>query len=341
MTRPTISSIAKTLGVSKMTISRVINNQPGVSAELREQINRIIEEVGYTPSLTARSLAKGKSGIIGVFVPAIVSEWITPLLLGINEEAFASGFQMLVRSTGHGKSLPRNAPELITGNDLIDGLIIISWRVPVNFALEMVSKNVPVIIVDGFIRSPKVSWVSCADREGMINAVEHLVNLGHQKIAFIGGGTQAYLARERLSGFTEGMARMKTAIGDNSIIHSDFTLETGRDCAYKLLNSPDRPTAIIAVNDPVAIGVIQVAHELGIEIPGELSVIGIDDTLAQTSVPPLTSVLRDYQGMGKAAMRLLSDQISGRVLLGTVTQMDLGTSLTIRKTTAQAFSKPA
>ena len=129
---------------------------------------------------------------------------------------------------------------------------------------------------------------------------------------------------------------MKTAIGDLSIIHSDFTLETGRECAYKLLNSPNRPTAIIAVNDPVAIGVIQVAHELGIDIPAELSVIGIDDTLAQTSVPPLTSVLRDYQGMGRAAMRLLSDQLSGKTLLGTVTQMDLGTSLTIRKTTANA-----
>lgn len=336
MTRPTITTIAKTLGVSKMTVSRVVNRQPGVSDSLRAKIEKMIEELGYTPSLSARSLAKGKSNLVGVLVPSIVSEWITPLLLGISEEATARGFQILVRSTGTGKTLTRNAPELLSGTEVVDGLIIISWRVPAAFAIDMLASNKPAIIVDGFTRSPKVSWVSCTDREGSLQAVEHLVSLGHRKIAFIGGGEQAYLACERLAGFKEGVARANLSDADISILHSDFTLEAGRLCAEKLLAGSDRPTAILAVNDPVALGVIQIAHELDIDVPQDLSVIGFDDTLAHTAVPPLTSILRDYQRMGKAAMRLITDQLLNQVIPGTITQMELQTRLTVRKSTARA-----
>lgn len=334
MARPTITTLAESLGVSKMTISRVINNQPGVSEELRQRIQEKIDELGYVPSAQARSLATGKSNLIGVIVPAIVSEWITPLLLGVSEEAGRHGYQMLVISTGVSLNSAHSSPAWAAGSDLADGLIVASWRVPLAAVQKMVKHGTPVVVVDGFTRSNKISWVSAGDREGVVDAVRHLAGLGHRRIAFIGGGEEAYLAKQRLAGFQDGMRQAQIPLDESLLVHSDFTVETGYQRAMQLLGQPRPPTAILAASDPVALGVSQAAHELGIHIPEDLSVVGFDDTLAAACAPPLTTVQRDYTAMGRAAMNLLNEQLSGRLKEGTVTQMDLPTRLVIRKSTA-------
>ena len=334
MTRPTITTLAESLGVSKMTISRVINKQPGVSEELRQRIQEKIDELGYIPSAQARSLASGKSNLIGVLVPAVVSEWITPLLLGVSEEANRHGYQMLIISTGLSGNSSHAAPVWAAGSDLADGLIVASWRVPITAVQKMVKRGTPVVVVDGFTRSNKVSWVSAGDREGAVEAIRHLAELGHRRIAFIGGGEEAYLAKQRLAGFLDGMRQAQTPVDEALIVHSNFTVETGYRCAMNLLKSPESPTAILAASDPVALGISQAAHELGIHIPEDLSVVGFDDTLALACAPPLTTVMRDYTAMGRAAMHLLNEQLSGRLKEGTVTQMDLPTHLVVRKSTA-------
>jgi len=340
MARPTISTIAAALGVSKMTVSRVLNNQPGFSAGLRQQILQRIEELNYVPSAQARSLALGQSNLVGVIVPAIVSEWITPLLFGVSEEASASGRQMLVITTGVGDTTARGTPAWAAGGDLVDGMIIASWSVPIQYTQKVAVRGIPVVVVDGYVRSKKVPWVSAADRDGAAEAIQHLAGLGHRRIAFIGGGEEAYLARQRLAGFLDGMSSAQIPVQEGLIVHSDFTLGSGRQRAMELLDRPDRPTAILAVSDPVALGVSQVAHELGCRIPDDLSIIGFDDTLAQTATPPLTSVVRDYTAMGRAAMHLLAEQLSGQLKPGTVTQMDLPTYLVVRKSTAPARPVP-
>src|SRR3990172_12467415 len=166
MSRPTIAEIARRAGVSKMTVSRVINDRPGVSPKLRARVQRLIARMGYVPSAAARSLSMGRSDAIGMFVPDIISEWITPLILGVGEAAAALGFQLLLRTTGRGAAFAPNAHELLIRSEMVSGLIGASWRVPITFAQEMARHGTPIVVIDGYARPNDVLWVSATDRAG-------------------------------------------------------------------------------------------------------------------------------------------------------------------------------
>ena len=199
--RVTIGRVAERARVSKMTVSRVINQRPGVAPRLRARVQRVIDELGYVPSARARSLAIGRGNVIGLILPDIVSEWTTPLLLGVGEAAEALGFQMLVRTTGRGQTYTSDAPDLLTGSDLAEGVIVNSWRVPLAFAQRVAGRGGAIVVIDGYARAADVPWVSATDRAGACEAVLYLASLGHRRIGFIGGGREPYLAQERLSGF--------------------------------------------------------------------------------------------------------------------------------------------
>lgn len=334
MPRITISTIAKKLGVSKMTVSRVINDRPGVSSELRARILQVIEEMDYLPSITARNLALGRTHLISVLVPDMVSEWIAPLLLGIGAEAEDSGFRVLVRSTGRGIALGPNKPNLFVESELADGLIVASWWVPMAYTENLVRHSKPLVLIDGYVRPNHVTWVSSTYREGAKEIVKHLAELGHRRIAFISGGSQAYIAQQQLAGFLEGMQLCGLSTETDWVLDGDYTRESGYRLARQILVRPDRPTAVFAGNDPMAVGVMQVAHELSLNVPSDLSVAGFDDTIGAGTVPPLTTTLRDYKEIGRTAARLLIDQLEGKVKPGTVTQVDLPTRLVVRQSTA-------
>ncbi len=333
MPRPTMAEIARRARVSKMTISRVINDRPGVSRRLRARVQKVIEQMGYVPSALARSLSAGRSDVIGMFVPDIISEWITPLILGVGQAAASLGFQMLLRTTGRGEAFRPDAHDLLIRSDLASGLIVASWRVPLAFAQQMTRMGTPIVIIDGYARPDDVPWVSAADRAGAGEITRHLIALGHRRIAFIGGG-ESYLARQRLAGFLDGLAAAKFKPQKALVVQGDFTRESGYACAAKLLEHPDRPTAIFAANDPMAVGVLQAAHDLRLSLPRELSVVGFDDTLAAGTYPALTTIARDYKEMGRAAMRLLADQLNGPAEPGIPVQVDIPTRLVVRRSTA-------
>jgi LacI family transcriptional regulator len=335
MARPTIAEIARRAHVSKMTISRVINDRPGVSRRLRARVQKVIAHMGYVPSALAHSLAAGRSDVIGMFVPDIISEWITPLILGVGEAVAALGFQMLLRTTGRGEAFRPDAHDLLIRSELASGLIVASWRVPLAFAQQMTRVGTPIVIIDGFARPDDVLWVSAADRAGASEITQHLIALGHRRIAFIGGG-ESYLAQQRLAGFLDGLTSARLKPQKALLLQGDFTRESGYDCAAKLLSRPDRPTAIFAANDPMAVGVLQAAHDRRLALPRELSVVGFDDTLAAGTYPALTTIARDYKEMGRAAMRLLADQLNRRTAPGAPVQIDIPTRLVVRKSTAPA-----
>lgn len=328
-----MAGVARQARVSKMTVSRVINQRPGVAPQLRVRVQQVIDELGYVPSAHARSLAIGRGNVIGLLLPDIVSEWTTPLLLGVGEAAEALGFQMLVRTTGRGQTYTSDAPVLLTGSDLAEGVIVNSWRVPVELAQRVARRRGAIVVIDGYARAAEVPWVSATDRAGACEAVHYLAALGHRRIGFIGGGRKPYLAQERLAGFREGLAAAGLRADPTVVVQGDFTREAGYACALRLLRRPDPPTAIFAASDPMALGVLQAAHELGLRLPEALSVVGFDDTLAAGTSPPLTTVARDYKEMGRTAMRLLADQLGDR-RGGGPAQVDVPTRLVVRQSTA-------
>ncbi len=313
-----------------MTVSRVINNRPYVSPAVRARVQTVIEQLGYVPSARARSLAIGRSNVICMLVPDIVSEWITPLLLGVGEAAAALGFQMLLRTTGRGQTYTSDAPDLLAGSDLADGVIVASWRVPAAFAQKVVRRGEPIVVIDGFARPRDVPWVSSADRAGAREMAAYLVGLGHRRLAFIGGGREPYLARQRLAGFKDGLAAAGLAPEPALIRQGNFTRESGYACAGELLALAEPPTAIFAANDPMAVGALQAAHDRQWKLPDQLSVVGFDDTLAAKVYPALTTARREYKDMGRAAMRLLAGFVSGGAP-ARVPQIDIPTQLIVRQ----------
>lgn len=323
-----------------MTVSRVINDRPGVAPRVRARVRRVIDALGYVPSAHARSLAMGRGNVIGLILPDIVSEWTTPLLLGVGEAAEALGFQMLVRTTGRGQAYTADAPGLLTGSDLADGVIVNSWRVPIALAQRVARRGGAIVVIDGYARASDVPWVCAADRAGAREAAQYLASLGHRRLGFIGGGREPYLAQERLAGFREGLAAAGLPARAARVRQGDFTRESGYACALRLLRLPEPPTAIFAASDPMAVGALQAAHELGLRLPDALSVVGFDDTLAAGTYPALTTVARDYREMGRTAMRLLAGQLGRRPTNGPPAhdsnspQIDVPTRLVVRQSTA-------
>jgi LacI family transcriptional regulator len=331
--RPNIARVAEQAGVSKMTVSRVVNGRPNVSAPLRARVEAAVAKLGYVPSDRARSLAIGHSNVICMLVPDIVSEWITPLLLGAGEQAEALGYHLLLRATGRGQAFRSDAPDLLSGSDLADGVIVASWRVPVEFARRAARRGDAIVLIDSYARPREVAWVSATDRAGARDMVRHLLALGHRRIAFIGGGAGPYLARQRLAGYRDGLAEAGLGLEPALVRQGDFTRESGYAQARALLALPEAPSAIFAANDPMAVGVLQAAHELRLQLPEQLSVAGFDDTLAASASPALTTVRRDYKEMGRAAMRILAAAIQGGVRVEPL-QAEVATTLAPRQSTA-------
>jgi LacI family transcriptional regulator len=333
--RPTMAEVARQARVSKMTVSRVINAQPGVSDKTRARVAKAIDRLGYVPSQRGRSLAVGRSNLLGIIVLDVTSEWVWSLVVGAGQAAEALGYQILLQTTGPGEvaSFKPHRPAL--GGDLVDGLIIVSWRVPVAFALDLAQRHFPVALIDAYVRPDRVNWVSADDRAGARAATLHLAELGHRRIGFIGGGEEPYLAQQRLLGFRDGLAASGLGQDEVIIAHGDFNRESGYRLAQALLQERRRPTAIFAANDPMAMGAFDAARELGLSVPDDLSIIGFDDTPMATHVSPtLTTVARPYCDMGATAIQLLVDAVSAAPGESQSRQVDLATELIIRQSTA-------
>jgi len=333
--RPTMADVAARAGVSKMTVSRVLNQHAGVADETAQRVVAAVDELNYVRSHRGRSLAVGRSHVLGMIVLDISSEWIWPLVHGAGRQAEELGYQVLLRTTGAGEVASFDLGQPPLDSDLLDGLIIVSWLVPLSFARQLAARKYPVVLIDAFERPSDVSWVGTRDEEGARLAVEHLVSQGHTRIGFISGGRRPYIAQQRQLGYEQGMAKAKLSGGDIPVVHGAFTQVSGYQAALELLRQPRPPTAILAANDLMALGVLRAANDLGRHVPLDLSVVGFDDIAsASHTQPPLTTVARPYGDMGASAVRLLIDLISKPVEERQPQQVDLPTEWIGRQSTA-------
>jgi len=296
-----MADVARAAGVSVATVSKVVNGRDGISQATFGKVLTAVNELGYEASLGARSLRSHKTNVLGVLV-AEFEPFSTELLKGVSEAIGGTGYELLAWSGGHrGASVGWERRSLARlGGTLIDGAILVTPTV------VDAGAGIPVVAIDPHTGPADVPSVDSDNLAGAVLATEHLLGLGHRRIALLGGRPDLESARLREQGFRTAMAAAGVPVDESMVCNGGYRPETAEGPARELLTRADRPTAIFGANDLMAIRTVQVAHELGLVVPDDLSVIGFDNVPESALVsPPLTTVQQPLHDMGAAALDLL------------------------------------
>ena len=322
----TIQDVAKAAGVSVSTVSRVLNAKVDVASDTQERVLSVIDELGYTSNLAARSMRSRKKNLIGLVVPDIGFPYSIEIMKGVNRAIAESTFDLLVYTTGdihkNGTALHEQHYVSLLNNSMTDGVIIVA-----SAAADFVS-DAPIVSVDPHWDNPDYPYVQATNYQGAIGAMEYLIGLGHRRIAFIKGRPEIESGQRRLKGYHDALTQAGIESDELLVAAGDFTTETGHKCALELLTMEDPPTAIFAANDQSAIGVFQAADELGVRIPEDCSVIGFDN-ITEAKYLGLTTVDQSLEEMGYVAIQMLIKLVDHETLDEQVYKMP--TSLVKRK----------
>jgi LacI family transcriptional regulator len=304
---PTITDVAKRAGVSVGTVSHVLSGARSVAPATRRRVDRAVKELGYRPSFTARSLTRGRTMTVGMVVPDIVNPIFSQLLEGAEDALADWGYAVLFGSSENDLEKERRYLESFRERQ-VDGMIVDVATGSDPAVLAALREEIPVVLVDRLTPGWAGDAVLSADEFGMGLAVDHLVQLGHARIALVNGEPDVSGAQRRRQGFTQRLARY--GLESPWVSEGTFTMDSGRDQARAILSSDAEPTAICCGNDVLAMGVLAVMHEREIDVPGTISVTGYDDIeFAGVVTPALTTVTQPMRAMGTAAARLLKQRI--------------------------------
>jgi len=333
----TIYDIAKRAGVSVATVSRVLNGvDHPVKEETRKKIIDAARELGYRPNKIAKSLAHRRTYTVALLIPSITNNFYTEIAEVIEEKLGERGYSTYLCNTQ--RMIER---EMQYVDDLIarkvDGVIFSPTRVKpednlVNARnLEELIKNGIAVVAFGS-HFTNVNQVYINTYEGALEATRYLLELGHRRIGFI-DGLEAGTRKSRRRGYINGLKMAGIQIDEDLIVSGNLEMDGGYQCVRKLMQLADPPTAIIAVNNLMAIGALKGAKDMGISVPEELSIIGFDDSkLSEVVEPPLTVVKQPLKEIGDVAVGLLMEQIEGE---GPPRMMELKTRLVIRSSCAR------
>lgn len=328
----TIIDVARESGVSYSTVSRVLSGFEHVSEDARVKVLKAADRLGYVVNLQARSLAGGRSNVVGVLVPALDNGYILEVARGIDEELNKEGYSLMLYTTHqHGGKESRFVNAIANG--LCDGLLLVVPLVPANYLEALHRRKFPFVLVDQADPSNQSATVYATNWQGAYDATTHLISLGHRRIGLIKGRMDLASGVERLEGYKAALLDHQISLDETLIYAGDFFQPTGYNGGHHLLGLSNPPTAIFASNDLMAFGTLQAAGERGLRVPDDLSVIGFDDIPHSVMVHPrLTTVHQPLDQMGRVAVRMLLDQIEQPDK--PPRHLALGTRLILRESTA-------
>jgi len=301
----TMDDVAARAGVSRAAVSFALRNSPKVSAAQRAHIAQVAAELGYRPNVNASRLASSSTGTIGVVFSDLHNLLYADALDGFAGALADSAEQMLLASGFHDPTRERAAVESFLSHR-VDGIALLGSQLPVA-DIQQLAREVPTVVAGR--RVDAVDWVAVDDTAGATLATEHLISLGHRRIAHIdgGGGAGAALRREQ---FLTTM-RSHRLTRQATVADGDYTESGGRSAARQLLTAAHPPTAIFAANDLSALGVLAVTRSLRLSVPGDISVVGFDNTtIAQLDFVGLSTIDYARQEMGQRTLELLNSRIA-------------------------------
>lgn len=303
----TIRDLARLAGVSIATVSRVLNNYPDVNEETRQKVMRLVEELNYRPSATARSLVTRRSNIIGVFFlrdhvnTMVLHPFFQEVLVGFKRVVGAAGFDLLFFTHQN----PGETYFSYTKRCLhrqVDGVVLMGVERHEPGVVELAASGIPCVSIDVDVLGKRAGYVISDNRQGARLAVRHLGQLGHRRIALINGVAISRVGHDRALGYREALEELGLAYRPEYVRDFDFTWEHGYSAMQELLELPEPPTAVFAAADLTAIGAMRAIQERGLRVPDDIAVVGFDDIqMAGMVHPPLTTIRQDKEGLGRVA----------------------------------------
>lgn len=328
-----LEDIAKLAGVSRSTVSRVLNSSPNVASGTRKTVEKIIENSGYHPNLAARSLVSQRTNIIGLVIPKTTETFFTDpyfpqLTQGI---AFACNDNHLTLSlflVGNKEDEAEITPR-ITRRGMLDGILVQSSEKMNGLFTKLQSSSMPYLALGRPIEEEAVNYIDVDNVRGSKQATNHLISLGYQRIGMITGSAQSSAAIDRTEGFRQAMSKARRKIEPGLVAEGDFSELSGYDAMKKIL--PHRPDAIFTQSDIMAFGAMRAVREAGLRVPEDIAFVGYDDLpIASVSTTQLTTIRQPITHFGIKAVEMLLDMIEHGTKVAN--RMILGTELVIRDT---------
>jgi LacI family transcriptional regulator len=333
----TIHDVAARAGVSVATVSRVLNGKELVREETSRHVRAAAKSLRYVPNVAARSLSIRRSQTIGIVLPDVHGEFFSEVIRGLDLAARAEGYHILV-SGSH--SDPAQMLEVVdTMRGRVDGLVVMAPDVALAPLAELRARAMPVVLLNS--AAPDGDAITIDNYGGARAMMRHLHELGHTRIAFVCGPQHNADARERLRGYRHAMRGIAASASLRALeCAGDFTEASGFAAGRKIAESPSRPTAVFASNDSMAVGVLASLNAAGINVPGDLTVVGFDDIpIARYVNPPLTTIRVDIAELGKCAFALLLDAVANPAV-HTPRHDRVATSLVVRGSCGAPKTQP-
>jgi len=328
----TIADVAAKAGVSKTTVSRVLNGKGELGEATAARVRRVIDELGYVPSARAVGLARGRTRIVGMLVPSLTWPWMGEVLQGAVDVIEASRYGLLLFTCNRGEESMRQFASQVSAKSF-DGLLVIEPEGTLDYIAELHSHGLPIVLIDDRGNQPLFPSVATTNHTGGAQAARHLLSIGRRRPLVITGMERFGCTQQRQSGFRDTFAAAGFPVAPELIFPGDFTFECGRIAVREAMSGGIPFDAVFAHNDLSAAGAIKAVREAGLAVPDDVAVVGFDDIpLAAHTDPPLTTVHQPLRQMGETAARMLMTFFAGTPLPDTPNVIP--TSLIVRASTA-------
>ena len=336
LARVTIQDVARAAGVSAMTVSRVLNDQPGVSAPRRAQVRAAIDSLGYRRNSLARGLKAQQSHTLGLVVPDITNPYFPEIVRGAEDVALEAGYGVFL--TNAVEDQEREAASLrLMEERRVDGVVVVSPRLPERRLHALLSAHRAAVVVNRSAPPEIAGAVRLDHVSGVMQAIDHLLAVGRVRIGVLAGPDSSFAARERLEGIRAGLEARGLPLAPDRIVKTAPTIDGGAESTARLLDRAGDTDALLCYNDLVAAGALQACAAAGRRVPEDVAVVGFDDIpFARMFTPPLTTLHVPKYDLGVNAMRILLDRIAGRNVRAEVV---LRPTLVVRGSTVTATSR--
>lgn len=306
----TIKDVAKSAGVSIATVSRVLNGSSNVKTATKIAVQQTIEELNYHPNALARGLQKKQSKTIGVLFPDATSYYFAEIIRGINNSVQQSGYKIMV-SSAHDAADEANAFLSLWKSQQVSGLIVMMPSTHNVNLINSSQRKIPLILLNTAITDGADITIKIDNYSGAMEITRHLINHGHKEIGFIHGAPNNHDSEERYRGYCDALKLAGLTTSSYREFHGNFTENSGYRAALSLLNHREKPSAIFAANDSMAIGAIEAARQLSLKVPQDVALVGFDDiSTARYINPPLTTMNVPVLEIGELAGNHLIDRLA-------------------------------